>query len=76
MRRGSGMQVVQVYAGTPAQQAGLQVGDVIYSANGYNTQEHGNLAWIISTVPPNGALQMTVRTARDGAMHVITATMP
>ena len=35
---GSGMQVVQVYAGTPAQQAGLQVGDVIYSANGYNTQ--------------------------------------
>ena len=70
------MQVVQVYAGTPAQQAGLQVGDVIYSANGYTTQQHGNLAWIISTVPPNGALQMTVRTARDGAVHVITATMP
>ena len=70
------MQVTQVYAGTPAQQAGLQVGDVIYSANGYTTQVHGNMAWIISTVPPNGALQMTVRTVRDGAMHVVTATMP
>ena len=70
------MQVVQVYAGTPAQQAGLQVGDVIYSANGYYTQQHGNLSWIISGVPAGGALQMTVRTARDGAMHVITATIP
>ncbi len=73
---GSGMRVVQVYAGTPAQQAGLQAGDVIYSANGYSTQQHGNLTWIISTVPTNGALQMTVRSARDGAMRVITATMP
>ena len=67
---------MQVYAGSPAQQAGLQVGDVIYSANGYNTQVHGNMAWIIATVPPSGALQMTVRTVRDGAMHVVTATMP
>ena len=49
---------------------------MIYSANGYNTQAHGNMAWIIATVPPNGALQMTVRTAGDGAMHVVTATMP
>jgi hypothetical protein len=73
---GRGMQVVQVYAGTPAQQAGLRVGDVIYAANGYDTVEHGNLAWIIATVPPNGALQMTVRTAADGAVHTITATMP
>jgi hypothetical protein len=73
---GRGMQVMQVYAGSAAQQAGLQVGDVIYSANGYNTQEYGNMAWIIATVPPNGALQMTVRTARDGAMHDVTATMP
>ncbi len=70
------MQVVQVYAGTPAQQAGLQPGDVIYSANGYFTQQHGNLTWIISNVPAGGALQMTVRTVRDGAVHVVAATLP
>ena len=73
---GSGMKVVQVYSGSAAQQAGLQVGDVIYSANGYTTQQYGNLAWIIATVPSNGVLQMTVRTARDGALHVINAQLP
>jgi hypothetical protein len=73
---GSGMKVMQVYSGSAAQQAGLQVGDVIYSANGYTTQQPGNLAWIIATVPSNGVLQMTVRTARDGAFHVINAQLP
>ena len=36
---------------SPAEQAGLQPGDVILSANGYLTQQSGNLAWIIATVP-------------------------
>ena len=31
----AGMQVVRVYPGSPAEQGGLQVGDVILSANGY-----------------------------------------
>ena len=61
---GQGMKVVQVYPGSPAEQAGLQPGDVIMSANGYLMQQSGNLAWIIATVPPNGALQLNVRTAR------------
>jgi membrane-associated protease RseP (regulator of RpoE activity) len=73
---GLGMQVVQVYAGSPAEQAGLQVGDVIYSANGYLTQQLGNLAWIISAVPSGGELQMTVRSARDGALRTSTARLP
>ena len=51
-------------------------GDVIYSANGYLTQQHGNLTWIIGTVPSNGELRMNVRTARDGAVHVVTARLP
>ncbi len=71
-----GMQVLRVYAGSAAEQAGLQAGDVIYSANGYLTQQHGNLAWIISTVPPNGVLQMNVRSARDGATHAVNAQLP
>jgi hypothetical protein len=73
---GAGMQVVGIYPGSPAQQAGLQVGDVIHSANGYLTQQHGNLTWIIANAAPNGVLQLNVRSARDGANHVITARVP
>ena len=49
-----GMQVTQVYSGSTAERAGLQAGDVIHSANGYLTQQHGNLTWIISGVPAGG----------------------
>jgi membrane-associated protease RseP (regulator of RpoE activity) len=73
---GAGMKVVQVYPGSAAQLAGLQAGDVILSANGYLMQQSGNLAWIIATVPSNGDLQMNVRTARDGALHNVTARLP
>jgi serine protease Do len=73
---GRGMQVARVYPGSAAEQAGLQVGDVIHSANGYLTQEHGNLAWIIANTAPNGELRMNVRTARDGVDHLITARVP
>ena len=73
---GPGMKVMRVYPGSPADQAGLQPGDVIQSANGYLTQQHGNLAWIISTVPPNGVLQMNVHTASDGAVHGVSARLP
>jgi S1-C subfamily serine protease len=71
-----GMQVMRVYLGSAAERAGLQVGDVIHSANGYATEEHGNLTWIISNLPANGILQMSVRTARDGMEHVISAPIP
>jgi len=73
---GQGMQVMRVYPGSPAEQAGLQMGDVIRSANGYVTEQHGNLAWIIANAAPNGVLQLNVRTARDGADHVISARVP
>ena len=71
-----GMQIVRVYAGSPAEQAGLQPGDVIYSANGYLTQQYRNIAWIIATVPPNGAIQMNVHSARDGATRTVSAQIP
>jgi S1-C subfamily serine protease len=73
---GRGMQVTRVFPGSAAEQAGLQVGDVIHSANGYLTQEHGNLAWIIANTPSNGELRMNVRTVRDGADHLIIARVP
>jgi S1-C subfamily serine protease len=71
-----GMQVLRIYPGSAAERAGLQAGDVIHSANGYAIQEHGNLTWVISNLPPNGVLQMNVRSARDGVEHVISAQVP
>jgi hypothetical protein len=71
-----GMQVVQVYAGSPAEQAGLHVGDVIHAANGYTIQQHGNLTWVIANAAPDGLLQMTVHSASDGAYHLFTARIP
>jgi PDZ domain len=68
-----GMKVTNVYPGTPAQRAGLKVGDVLYSINGYLTEQRGNLAWIIANASPTNQLQMTVKTASDGQTHPITA---
>ena len=68
-----GMKVANVYPGTPAQRAGLKVGDVLYSINGYLTEQRGNLAWIIANAAPNNQLKMTVKTAGDGQTHSVTA---
>jgi hypothetical protein len=71
-----GMKVSNVYPGTPAQRAGLQVGDTIYSINGYLTEQRGNLAWIIANAAPNNQLRMSVKTAKDNQEHTITAQIP
>jgi hypothetical protein len=71
-----GMKVTEVQPGTAAAKAGLQVGDVIHSINGYYTQQVGNLPWIIANAAPDNILKMDVRTARDGQSHTITAQLP
>jgi hypothetical protein len=71
-----GIKVANVYPGTPAEQAGLQAGDVIHSINGYLTEQRGNLAWIIANAAPGNVLKMNVRTVRDGQEHTITAQLP
>ena len=71
-----GMQVVRVYPGSPAEQAGLQVGDVIQSANGYLIQQHGNLTWVIANAAPDGVLNMNIHSVRDGGIHLVTARVP
>jgi hypothetical protein len=68
-----GMKVINVYPGTPAQRAGLRVGDVIYTINGYLTEQRGNLAWIIANAAANNQLNMTVKRSIDGQERAITA---
>jgi PDZ domain len=70
------MKISNVYPGTAAEKAGLKVGDVLRSVNGYLTEQRGNLAWIIANATPNNELKLSVQTAKDGKTHQIIATLP
>ncbi len=72
---GSHIQVARVHAGSPAERAGLQAGDTIVSANGYLTQDPGNLAWIINHHAPNGVVTLNVRKAANGQEATVNATL-
>jgi hypothetical protein len=71
-----GLKVSKVNPGTAAENAGLQVGDVIHSVNGYFTEQLGNVPWIIANAAPDGALKINVRSTKDGEMHTLTAQLP
>jgi PDZ domain len=70
------MKISNIYPNTPAEKAGLKVGDVLRSVNGYLTEQRGNLAWIIANATPNNELKLNVQTAKDGQRHQIVATLP
>jgi serine protease Do len=72
---GRGIQVVRVHPGSPAEKAGLQAGDIIRSANGFLTQEPGNLSWIINQHAPGGTVDLNVRKAAKGQNATVTATL-
>ncbi len=72
---GSHIQVARVHAGSPAERAGLQAGDTIVSANGYLTQEAGNLAWIINHNAPNGVVTLNIRKVANGQDATVNATL-
>jgi hypothetical protein len=72
---GTGMRVTNIYAGSAAERAGLKVGDVIHSINGYNTQTNGNITWIIQNAAPDGTLNMNVRHAGAAKDVVIVASV-
>ncbi len=70
------MKVSRVDPGSAAAKAGLSVGDLIYSINGYITQVRGNVEWIIGHAAPSKVLTMSVRTASDGTVRSVTAQLP
>jgi len=72
---GSHIQVARVHAGSAAERAGLQAGDTIVSANGFLTQDPGNLAWIINHHTTNGAVTLKVRQVANGQDATLTATL-
>ena len=57
----------------PAEKAGLRVGDVIGSINGYATELPGNLTWIAAHGAPDRVLKMTLSPTQDGDPRVVTA---
>ncbi len=71
-----GLKIFQIYPGSPAAKAGLHAGDVIESVNGYETEQPGNLAWIIANAAPDRVLSMNVRTVIDGKVTTIRVQFP
>ena len=68
-----GLKVTRVYPGKPAEKSKIAAGDLIRSANGYVTEQPGNLVWIIANAAPDRVLKLSVRTAADGAVRTVTA---
>jgi len=70
------MKVTSLRPGSPADQGLLGVGDLIYSINGYHTDQPGNLPWITSNAAPDRTLKVIVRSGRDGKERTLTISLP
>jgi hypothetical protein len=73
---GPSVQVISVFAGSPAEQAGLITGDVIHAANGNLTRYREELAQDIANTPPNGVLALSVRSLGTVSDHVVNLVVP
>jgi S1-C subfamily serine protease len=60
----SGQQGLAVLSGSPADQAGIKVGDIILSAGGEEINPDQNLAYLISKYKPGDAVSLKIN--RDG----------
>ena len=52
-----GMKITNIYPGTGAAKAGLQVGDVLDFGQRLSDRAAGNLAWIIANATPGNELE-------------------
>ena len=71
-----GIKVTRLQPGSVGDKAGLKVGDVIRSANGYLTEQPGHLSWIIDNATPGGVITLTVLAASDGELRTISVRRP
>ena len=71
-----GLKITNILPGSTAANAGLQVGDVILSINGYVTEQRQHLTWIISNAAPDNILKMNVVKVSDGKDQTLTIRMP
>jgi serine protease Do len=67
-----GMLVTEVFAGTPAERAGLRRGDLIEEVNGIEIKDKDTYLRILRNATPGLTFRLGVR--RDGAIHRLQAT--
>jgi len=60
----SGVLIVEVTEGDPAERSGLAVGDVIYEVNGERTKTVEQFAMVMSNVYPGGTVEMATSIGR------------
>ena len=68
-----GVRVDEIVSGSPAEQAGLKVGDTITAVNGAAVKDIEEVGTLMEPVPPGGTLTLTVD--RNGAAKTIEATL-
>jgi putative serine protease PepD len=68
-----GVRIEDVRAGSPAEDAGLQAGDLVTQANGEDVASPDDLQQIVSEQDPGDELQLQV--TRDGDEEDVTATL-
>jgi membrane-associated protease RseP (regulator of RpoE activity) len=71
-----GLKVTWVQPSSAGERAGLKVGDVIRSANGYLTEQPGHLTWVLLKAAADGVITLDVLAAQGGEVHVITVRRP
>jgi serine protease Do len=73
MKEAKGALVSQVTPGSPAEKAGLQIEDVIVSADGREIVDNGDLSRYIASQPPGKTVKLEV--LRDGATKSLSVTL-
>lgn len=69
----SGQQGLAVLAGSPADQAGIKVGDIVLSVNGEEVNPDQNLAYLISKYKPGDTVSLKIN--RDGKEIEVKVTL-
>ena len=75
--RGQGMRVRSVYPASPAEEAGLEPGDVVVGLNGRPVESREDFDTLLSSVAPGGAVKLDVlRAGKSRAVSLTAARAP